>query len=168
MTRSLKWHAYRSTWSLLPLKNSSLPPFPDGLNFVHYDGKKGISQLCHTLKPVFGLKMFIKVRNLMGHLSPIHGLYKFEFLFIEWRISCPYTWKTWKYYCPLQWNFWGIGDLYLRKVRRGSLMIGFRETWNCQLHAGHQKFFPSILSHRGTCALHEYVRYWNVHPNAFI
>ncbi len=49
MTRLLKWHEYTSSWSLLPIKNSSLPPFPDGLNFVHYDGKKSISQLCrHT------------------------------------------------------------------------------------------------------------------------
>ncbi len=44
-------------------------------------------------------------------------------------------------------------------------MIGLCERWNCQLHVGHKKFFPSILSHRGTCALHEYVRYWNIHPD---
>ncbi len=43
-------------------------------------------------------------------------------------------------------------------------MIGLRERWNCQLHVEHQKFFPSILSHRGTCALHEDVRYWNILP----
>ncbi len=43
MAGSLKWHEYRSSWSLLPVKNLSLPPFPDGLNFVHYNGKKSIS-----------------------------------------------------------------------------------------------------------------------------
>ncbi len=43
-------------------------------------------------------KIFIKVMNLMSHLSSICESYKFEFLFIEWRISCPYTWKTWRYY----------------------------------------------------------------------
>ncbi len=43
-------------------------------------------------------------------------------------------------------------------------MIGLRGRLNCQLHNGHQKFFPSILSHRETCALHEYVHYGNIHP----
>ncbi len=56
MTRSLKWHEYRSSGSLLPVKNPSLPPFPDGLNFVHYDGNKGTSQLCHPLGPYIGLQ----------------------------------------------------------------------------------------------------------------
>ncbi len=46
-------------------------------------------------------------------------------------------------------------------------MIGLRERWSCQLHIGPQKFFPSILSHRATCALHEYMRYWNIHPYVF-
>ncbi len=32
-------------------------------------------------------------------------------------------------------------------------MIGLRERWSCQLHVGPQKFFASILSHRGTCGL---------------
>ncbi len=81
--------------------------------------------------------------------------------------NCPYTWKIWRYYCSLGWNFWGIGGLgglYLSVVKGGSMMIGLCEKWNYQLHVGHQKFSPSILSHRGTYALHEYVRYWNIHP----
>ncbi len=90
--------------------------------------------------------------------------YKFEFLFIEWRISSSYSWRTWRYYCPLQWNFWGIGGLYLSVVRGEGMMIDLHKRWNCQLHVGHPKFFPSILSHRGTCALYEYVHYWNINP----
>ncbi len=83
---------------------------------------------------------------------------------MEWRTSCPYTRKTWRYYCPLRWNFWGIGGLYLSEGRGGGMMIGLRERWNCQLHVRYQQFSPSFLSHRGTCALHEYVHYWNIHP----
>ncbi len=115
----------------------------------------------------FGFKIFIKVLNLMWHLSSTREPYKFEFLFIEWRIGCPYTWKTWMSYCPLRWNFWGIGGLYLSVVRGGVMMIGLRERWSCQLHVEHQKFFTNILSRRGTCALHECVRSWNIHPISF-
>ncbi len=63
-----------------------------------------------------------------------------------------------------RWNFWGIGDLYLSVVRRGGMMIGLPERWSCQLHFGPQTFSLSILSLIGTWALHEYVRYWNIHP----
>ncbi len=58
--------------------------------------------------------------------------------------------------------------LYLSVVRRGGMMIGLRERWSGQLHVGPQKFFPSILSHGGTCTLHEYVHYWNIHPYSFV
>ncbi len=61
-------------------------------------------------------------------------------------------------------ELWDIGGLYFSAVRRGDMMIGLRERWNCQLHVEHQKFFPNILSHRGTCTLYEYVRYWNIRP----
>ncbi len=44
------------------------------------------------------------------------------------------------------------------------MMLGICERWSCQLTVGPQKFFPSILSRRATCALHEHVRYWNTHP----
>ncbi len=40
-----------------------------------------------------------------------------------------------------------------------------RFTWKIKLSAARwmPKIFPGILSQRGTCALHEYVRYWNIH-----
>ncbi len=66
----------------------------------------------------------------------------------------PLYWENLKVLHPLWWNFWGIGNLYLRAVRGGVMMIGLCERWSCQLHAGPQKFFPSILSHRRTHALH--------------
>ncbi len=50
-------------------KNSSLPPFPDGLNFVHYDGEKVFLNFDARWGHAFGFKIFIKVMNLMQHLS---------------------------------------------------------------------------------------------------
>ncbi len=41
--------------------------------------------------PAFGFKIFIKVMHLMWYLSSICEPYKFEFLLVEWRISCLYT-----------------------------------------------------------------------------
>ncbi len=43
---------------------------------------------------VFGFKIFIKVMNLVWHLSSICEPYKFEFLFIEWIEN--YFGKFWK------------------------------------------------------------------------
>ncbi len=67
----------------------------------------------------------------------------------------------------LCWNFCGIDDLYLSVVRGWGHDNRFMWKISCQLHIGPQKFFPSIVSHRGTCALHEYMRYWNIHPQDF-
>ncbi len=147
-TWSLKWHEHRSSWSLLLVKNSSVPPFPDWLNFVHYAGKKLFLNFAALWGQAFDFNIFIKVMNLMWHLFSIREPYKFKFLFIEWRIPEGITFA--------KMEFWGVGDLYLSVERGGGMMIGLRERWSCQLHAGPQKLFSSILSHRGTCALHEY------------
>ncbi len=53
----------------------------------------------------FGFKIFIKVMNLMWHLSSVCEPYKFEFLLIEWCISCSYTGKTWRYYIHYDGTF---------------------------------------------------------------
>ncbi len=166
MTRSLKWHKYRFSWSLLPEKNSSFPPFPDGLNFAHYDGKKVFLNFATHWGHAFGFKIFVKVMNLMWHLSSIREPYKFEP--VHWMAhKLPLYMENLKVLCPLRWNFWGISDLYLSVVREGGILIGLCKRWSCQLRIGSQKFFPSILSHRGTCTLHEYVRYWNIHPYVY-
>ncbi len=52
-------------------KNSSLPPFPDGLNFVHYDGKNDKLNFATHRDRAFGFKIFIEVINLKRHLSSI-------------------------------------------------------------------------------------------------
>ena len=41
-------------------KNSSSPPFPGGLSFVHNDGKKGITQLYHMVRPCVWLENFFR------------------------------------------------------------------------------------------------------------
>ncbi len=81
--------------------------------------KRYSSTLPHAGR-AFGFIIFMKVMNLMWHLSSIPEPYKFEFLLIEWRISCPYTWKTWSYYVHYNGTFGGIGDLYLSVVMGGG------------------------------------------------
>ncbi len=52
--------------------------------------------------------------------------------------------------------------LYLSVVRGG--VHDDRFMWKMKLSATHWiKVFFSVLSHKGTCAILEYVRYWNVH-----
>ncbi len=156
MTISLKWHEYRSSWSLLLIKNSSLPPFSNGLKFVHYDGKNSISQLCCTLGRYVWLQNFY-LSHEFNVASLLYMLTLYIWISVHWMLHKLHLYiKTWRYYCPLRWNFWGNGGFYLSVVREGGMMIGLCERWNCQVHIGHQKFFPTILSHRGTCALHEY------------
>ncbi len=127
-------------------KKIILPPFPGSLNFVQHDGKKKnvFLNFATCWDHAFGFQMFLKVMNLMWHLSSICEPYKFEFLFIEWPISCSYTWKTWRYYVHYNGTFGGIDDLYLIVVR-GGMMVGLWKDEVVSYTLDPKNFSPAFL-----------------------
>ncbi len=114
-----------------------------------------MEKLCPHWSSAFSFRIFINLMNILWHLSARRLPYKFEFLFIEWRVSCPYTWKTWRFTSTTM-ELWGIGDLYLSEVRGGGMMIGLRERRSCQLLVGAWKFFLAFL------VVEEHAHYMNM------
>jgi len=142
MTGSLKWHQHRSSSSLSREKNSSPPSFSDVLSFVHYDGKKGITQIHHKVWPCIWFVNFS--RGYEFNATPL------LYLWIPWvwisvhQVTCELydNFKNLDALLSTTMELLGFDGLYWVVVKGGGHTD--RPTWKRKFSATHwaPEFFP--------------------------
>ncbi len=136
MTRSLKWHEYRPSWSLLPVKNSPLPPFPDRLNFVHHNEKKVFLNFAAHLGHAFGFKNFM---SREFNVTPLlYTLTLYIWIFFHWMThKLTLNLENLKLLLSTTMELLGYWWPLFKCGKGRGMMIGLRERWNCQVYVGH-------------------------------